>query len=191
MLIRLYLFNSLTLFLKNLLLRSKSDFTMRVANHQAWAHISTLSGWSVYKLYMVFKNTHSATGQFTFYTELHQPQTIVVYPRDLYFFFLPQHCCSKQYCSYPAHPLLWLWRRSVGRSPYETAASHLPLTSHHKITLMYSYKGMNAKGFKLRKWYSTRIEKEENSTISYIDAAWHVPGLQTCSWKIFRPGVSW
>lgn len=25
----------------------------------------------------------------------------------IYLFFLPQHCCSKQYCSYPARPLLW------------------------------------------------------------------------------------
>lgn len=69
--------------------------------------------------------------------------------RYTYIYILPQHCCSKQCCSYPARPLLWLWRRSVGRSPYETAASHLPSTSHHKITLMCSYRGRNAKGPKL------------------------------------------
>lgn len=47
--------------------------------------------------------------------------------------FIPLHCCNRQCCSSPGHLLLWLWRRSEGRSPCGRAASHLPSTSHHKI----------------------------------------------------------
>lgn len=65
----------------------------------------------------------------------------------MFFSFIPQRCCSRQCCSSLAHLLLWLWRRSEGRSPYGRAASHLPLTFHHKIILMCSCrKGKRKRG---------------------------------------------
>lgn len=59
---------------------------------------------------------------------------------------IPQHCCSRQCCFSLAHLLLWLWRRSEGRSPYGRAASHLPSTFHHKIILMCSCRKEKKRG---------------------------------------------